>query len=382
MPRVDPSPSVDESADAQDEDQEDSAIEDNLQDLPSTSAKQKVLELHSRLKDLFPDSFYFKEARLQYWESSTDTPFPLLCVAPDLEGTWIRPPPSMEDECFGHWEPGDKIKLPPSKSNLAPNDSEKKQLRRPAYFHVSDEGLKTLLEAPTRDKIFLPPCIFDRASVTVKSSPHTLLDSHLRTSLLESYTSEAYLKLLLELSDCAAGTSTTVAPSEAASLLPEVVRQTALATARSQQSLSAAFVSNTVALRDYVMNVFTVPDRTRNYLRGGDFGTPSLFGPVPDHFASLLDTTYGAMYRCTYKSPGSSYASTSYANTSYASSSYSAPASKPAPASSLPQKRPANPAAYTRAKRFSPPASKAPRGRGAKRFQKGPAGRRSRPGRS
>ena len=192
--------------------------------------------------------------------------------------------------------------------------------------------------------------------------------------------------MLVELSDCAAGASDTVTSSEAISLIPEVVRQTALATARSQQSLSAAFVSNTIALRDYVLNVFEVPQRSLNYLRGGDFSTSSLFGPVPEHFATLLDTTHGSLYRCTYKThappySASSYANTSSASTSQASTSYSAPASRPTSASSRPQKRPANPGTYPRAKKISPPTSNNSRGR-TKRFPKGSASRRSRTGRS
>ena len=392
--QVAPAPSVDESGDAQDEDQEDdqddgrddrAPLDDDAPEPPSALASKRklVLALHTRLAELFPSSFHYKEANLPYWESSSDAPFPLLCVDPELEGTWLRPPPAMEDEYYGHWKTDNNLKLPPSKSSLAPPQSEKKHLRRPAYFHIPDVELKSLLEAPPRDKVFLPPNVFDRSSVSVKSSPLALLDAHLRTSLLESYTTESYMRILVELSNCAAGTSQTpvVGASEAISMLPEVARQAAEANARSQQSLSAAFVTGTVALRDYVLNNFDVTPRTLVYLRGGDFATASLFGPLPEHFSTLLDSPHSGNLRCTSKSSGSSFSASSQAASSFTSTSFNTPAHSPA-TSYIPQKRTAAARGYpNKTRRTSATVSRPPKGRG-KRFHRGSAGRRSGPGRS
>ena len=386
-------PSVDESANAQDEDEEDDIEEDRHDNAPAgddapeppsaaASKRKVVLDLHARLAELFPDSFHYKVTNQPYWESASDAPFPLLCVDPDLEGTWLRPPPSTEDDYYGHWKTDRDLKLPPSKSSLAPPRSERKQLRRPAYFHLPDVELKSLLEAPPRDKIFLPPNVFDRTSASVKSSPLALLDAHLRTSLLESYTTESYMRLLVELACCAAGTSEApvVGASEAVSMLPEVARQAAEATARSQQSLSAAFVTGTVALREFVLNNFSVDNRTLEYLRGGDFATASLFGPLPEHFSALLDSPHSGDLRCTSKSSGTSFATSSQA-TSYASTSFVNPANRPT-TSSLPQKRAAAARGHpSKIRRTAAPVSKPPKGRG-KRFLKGSLGRRSGPGRS
>ena len=398
--QVAPAPSVDESGGAQDDDQEDDMddedaqvdrahLDDDAPEPPSAAASKRklVLALHTRLAELFPDSFHYKETHLPYWESSSDAPFPLLCVDPDLEGTWLRPPPSVEDEFYGHWETNNKLKLPPAKSSLVPPQSGKQQLRRPAYFHVPDVELKSLLEAPPRDKVFLPPNLFDRSSVSVKSSPIALLDAHLRTSLLESYTAESYMKILVELSNCAAGTSRdssahntpVVGASEAVSMLPEVARQAAEATARSQQSLSAAFVTGTIALREYVLHNFEVDSRTLMYLRGGDFATASLFGPLPEHFSTLLDSPHNGDLRCTSKSSGSSFASQS--TSSFASTSFNTPTHRPA-TSMPPQKRTAAARGLpNKSRRVSAPVSRPPKGRG-KPFRKGSAGRRSGPGRS
>ena len=409
--RVAPAPSVSESGNGQDEDQEDDQdddqeddqeddldderddhagrsgsppLEGDAPDPPSaTSTKRKVvLALHSRLAELFPNSFHYKETNLPYWESSSEKPFPLLCVNPELEGTWLRPPPCVEDDYYGYWKSDTNLKLPPSKSSLAPPRSLKPQLRRPAYFHLPDVELQALLEAPTRDKIFLPPNIFDRTSVSVKSSPLALLDAHLRTSLLESFTTESYMRILVELANCAAGTAEApvVGPSEAVSLLPEVSRQAAEANARSQQSLTAAFVTDTVALRDYVLNNFVVNERTLGYLRGGDFSTRSLFGPLPEHFSTLLDSPHNGELRCSSKSASFTYATPTTAASSYASTSYNASVHRPS-TSSTAQKRSASSRGNPKAKRTSAPVSRPPKGRG-KRFQRGSAGRRSGPGRS
>ena len=82
-------------------------------------------------------------------------------------------------------------------------------------------------------------------------------------------------------------------------LLPGVVRQAAMANARTGQSLSAGYVGNLVNLRDAVLGRFTVPKRTQEILRGGDFTGDSLFAPLPESFSFLLDTVSGAELRCT-----------------------------------------------------------------------------------
>ena len=103
---------------------------------------------------------------------------------------------------------------------------------------------------------------------------------------------------MYELSDCVTGASKTVSQLEAIELLPGVVRQAAMANARAGQSLSAGYVGNILALRDVVLGRFSVPKRTKEFLRGGDFSGDTLFSPLPESFSSLLDTVSGAELRC------------------------------------------------------------------------------------
>ena len=149
------------------------------------------------------------------------------------------------------------------------------------------------------DKVHLDLKAFDVADVSVRNAPQAALDVHLRRATLETFTTDAYLQLLFELSECISGASQTVSQLEAIELLSGVVRQAAMANARTGQSLSAGYVGNMVALRDSVLGRFTVPKRTREILRGGDFTGDSLFAPLPESFSSLLDTVSGAELRCT-----------------------------------------------------------------------------------
>ena len=271
-----------------------------------------ILALHARLAAVFPEAFHVKETLLPYYELSADSnPCPLLRVDPDLSHTWFIPPPGPRDT-FGYWTSA--AKLPPNKKSLSPPYSEIKQLPRPPVFHVPDSDLKKLFESPVKEKVYLDVNVFDSASVNVKTSPHALIDAHLRASLFERHTTDAYMRMLVTLSDCAAGASLAVGPSEALSLLPELARQAALANARLGQSLTAAYVGNTVALRDHVLDKFVVPTRTGETLRGGGFNTERLFGPLPESFATLLDAHHGSGLRCKLKPASSSTSSVASAS--------------------------------------------------------------------
>ena len=284
---------------------------DFLEDAGLLMGKQRaLLALHTRLAGFFPDEFHLQEKLLPYYESSADaSPKPLLYLDPVLEGTWLRPPALYQDT-FGHWTAA--AKLPPGKKMLNPPSSELKQIARSPYFYVPDEGLRRLFEAHMRDKEYLPLGVFDTASVSVKSSPHALLDFHLRHALFERFATDAYMRILVELAQCAAGVPSrgvSVNPTEATGLIPEIAKQAALANARLGQSLTAAYVGNTVALRDHVLSSFVVPPQTCEVLRGSDFGTDGLFGPLPESFVALLATQNGQGLRCTKKTAASSFGS-------------------------------------------------------------------------
>ena len=104
-------------------------------------------------------------------------------------------------------------------------------------------------------------------------------------------------------------------------------------TQRSGQSQMAAFVSNKLALRDFVLNKFVYQPTSRHILRGSDFLSPSLFGPLPESFRASLQRNSETNLRLVQKST----ASTSSSNTTKTVSQ--------------PRKRPANFRNYVNPKR-------------------------------
>ena len=329
-----------------------------------TSKRNKVvLDLHTSLFSHFPTLFHQDVVDVPYYEEQPPAA-PLLVLDPDLSKTWLRPPPGVGDT-HGYWAPStDGCKLPPNRSHLYPPDTTSKPIARAPYYYVQDDDLRRKFRASTLGSVSLDLQVFDKGETSVGNSPLALLESHLRVSLLECYTTDAYLRILHELAKCAAGTSSLVSRENALELLPQVVRQTAMANSRCGQSLAAGYVGNVVALRDVVLDRFTTKQRTIYVLRGGDFSGPSLFGPLPESFASLLDTPQGAGFRCRSKPPSSR-------PVKQPASSVAAPSAPVAPVSGF--KRPGSSVAsgYD-AKRFK--TAPAQPSRGAP-FPKKPAGR-------
>ena len=329
----------------------------------SARKRKAVSELHTQLFGLFPELFHLVDESVPYYETKSDPATPLLILDPDLNRSWLRPPGPSPDDTVGYW-PSKTCKLPPTRRSLFPPNIKSSPLGRAPFYHVADDRLRKTLDGTSQlDKVPLDLRVFDVTDVSVRNTPQASLDILLRKALLECYTADAYLQIMLDLTECVRGASQTVSQLEALELLPGVVRQAAMANARSAQSLSAGYVGNIVALRDEVIGRFSVPPRTKEVLRGGDFTGDSLFAPLPESYSSLLDTVQGAELRCSSKK----------------TKPKSAPPRAPTvpAATHLPMKRPAMPAPYNDKR---PKYNNAPRGRGQS-FQNKPAGRGSKTGR-
>ena len=230
----------------------------SLEPVPVSARKKKVVaDLHTQLAGHLPELFHHVEEVVPYYETRGDPVSPLLILDPDLSRSWLRPPVSLPGDTVGYW-PVKDCKLPPTRRTLFPPTTKSKPLGRTPYYHVADEKMKKALEATTQlDKVPLDLKAFDVADVSVRSVPQAPLDVLLRKALLESFTTDAYLKIVLHLSECISGASQSISQLEAIELLPGVVRQAAMSNARSGQSLSAGFVGNIVALRDVVLGRFS-----------------------------------------------------------------------------------------------------------------------------
>ena len=96
---------------------------------------------------------------------------PLGCEEP----SWFNP----KD---GYFKTAD---LPPKKSSiLPPNFTPNVATQRPPYFSFSDPNLKDLLEAKLLEKAFLDSLAFTN-STGIKSSPHSNLDTLLRSGMFD-----------------------------------------------------------------------------------------------------------------------------------------------------------------------------------------------------
>ena len=323
-----------------------------------------VLDLHARFSTHFPSHFHHHVVDVPYYEDQPPAAS-LLVLDPDLDLSWLRPDPGANNT-HGYWNPSSELKLPPNRSHLFPPGARGKPLSRAPYYYVADDDLRRKFKVPTLGSVPLDLQVFDKGEASVGSSPLALLESHLRVSMLENYTTDEYLRIALVLAKCATGASDVVPQAVALELLPGVVVQSAMANSRCGQSLSAGYVGNVVALRDVVLDRFTTDERTTNVLRGGDFSGPSLFGPLPESFSALLDTPHGAAkLRCRSK-PSASKPQNRRA-------AASASASANPTVANLGVKRPGpSVAAGSDTKRFKPAATQP--GRGTP-FPKKPAGR-------
>ena len=130
---------------------------------------------------------------------------------------------------------------------------------------MADDVLRRKFRAPSLGSVSLDLQVFDKGGASVGSSPLALLESHIRVSLLESYTTDAYLRIALVLAKCAPGASN-VLPAVALKLLPGVIIQSA---SRCGQSLAAGYVGNVIALHEVVLDRFTTDVRVALLLTGG-----------------------------------------------------------------------------------------------------------------
>ena len=279
------------------------SLEEETPETRSASAKQlkETRLLHDALSSFFPSSFDHKDVQTPYYESHEDSSaHALLKIEPDITNTWFCPTPRYATDTIGYWP--EAAKLPPGKRCLLPPDSKKTAPPRAPSYTVVDTELRKMLEAPQMDKVFLEPLVFETTTTSVRKSPHALLDSHLRTGLLEHYTTDAYLRIILDLTKCLSGKSTTVPHDEALDLLPRVVKQAARSNSRAGYSQVAAYTCNKIALRDQVLHQFKEPNpRTGEVLRGSNLLGERLFGPIPESFTAVLNSDQGRGLRCVSK---------------------------------------------------------------------------------
>lgn len=216
---------------------------------------------------------------------------------PDLKGSWFDPPDKDDhQDSTTYWNANTKF---PRKARLTPLDYHLKAPPRCPYYHIENKELKRLLEAPIFKSIDLDHAAFESSACDVSNSNLSNLDSMLRSSLLDNFTLDEYLKLIIELIPKIAEEHSESSDDNLVSLdvLMRVVVLAAESNQRSGQAQIGSFIANKVALRDLILNKFSTPSISRNILRGSSFLSDKLFGNLPESYKTSLKQS-GNNLRC------------------------------------------------------------------------------------
>ena len=264
---------------------------------------KKFKTLFTNLHLMYPARFKIRDSIVPYYASMSQATgggvqVPHLLLRPVLKGSWLDPPDSY------HLLDSNKIwdnvnNIIPRSTRTTPKSFALAAGPACSFTMVEDPDLKRFLSAKPFKKIDLDHTLFDKSSVDVGSSPHAPIDAILRKALQDSLVNDELFQIISEI----AGSflprlqSTSHAPS--LELLFSTLGVCAENNQRSGQSILAALVCNKVALRDVVLRRFSVPDTSRAILRGSDFKSDKLFGPLPESFRETLLHPMGNVYKCT-----------------------------------------------------------------------------------
>ena len=283
--------------DLDDMDENNNNVESNIKS--SGSRLKAFKECHKILGEIFSGSFHSKAQNLPYYKNPRGD-VPLLKIDPDITGSWFDPPDKENPtDSTSYWKSSTPF---PRKSRVTPKDYPLKAPPKNPYTHIENEALKQLLEAPIFKSINLDHSAFDVSSVDVTNNPHTNLDALIRSSMMDNFTIDEYLKLLLEIVPKLSLTSTSqVDRQKLLDLAMEVMVIIAECNQRSGQTQVATYVSNKLALRDVVLNRFSSQNTSRDILRGSSFLSHDLFGPLPESFSESLKSSSNKGLRFTRK---------------------------------------------------------------------------------
>ena len=273
---------------------------------------KKFKKLFCTLNQMYPVKFRVKESVVPYYATMEqagggDARVPHLLLKPELKGSWLDPSDRYhQDDSNKIWNNISNIM--PKVSRTTPRTFALAAGPACPFYSVNDPDLKRFLTGKPFKKIELDHTLFNKSSVDVGSSPHSTIDALLRKALHDSFINDELFTIVLDV----AGSFVPHLRSPQLSSLETLfssLRICAENNQRSGQSILAALVCNKVALRDVVLRRFSVPDTSRALLRGSDFKSDKLFGPLPESFRETLLHPMGNVYKC--KSRNSSPSSSS-----------------------------------------------------------------------
>ena len=312
--------------------QDEEALSDHASDEESQNDDPVTVESRNRdyrqfnrlLGEKLPLFFHTEASNLPYYRNprgeasramfNSPADIPRVKIQPNLEGSWADPT-HREDasDTAAYWPHTTKF---PSLARITPQDYTQKAPPRNPYLHIVDENLRKTLRAPTFKSVPLDHTAFPVASVDLSHSSLPQMDSILRRAMLDNFSLDEYLQLIIELLPTIEKEDT---PPEVKldnlDLVFRLVVLIAEGNQRSGQSLMAAFVANKLAMRDVVLNKFNAPLTSRQILRGSNFLSPNLFGPLPESFRNSLLHNADTHLRLTSKGAASTRSSASSSQT-------------------------------------------------------------------
>ena len=249
-----------------------------------------------------------------------------LLVDPILDQTWFDP-----NHCVNRtdktkiWKP--KTEFPKVGSPYAPGCTNKPGSRPKDIFIVND-NLRDLLNAKKIGDVNLDPKIFPmrKNDCNIANHPFTTVDALIRAALFDSYITEELINMVMELIDgIMDGLSSSVPNFDLGPLnfIIKVLSSTSFSNQRSIANISAAFVTNKLALRNYVLNRFFVPPYTAEILKSSNFACEGVFGEFPESFKQCMESYVGPKLAAKAKNAGQfSQSSSSYGSFGAASSGF------------------------------------------------------------
>ena len=303
-------------------DQDDSEFSDHnnnsvvsVASYPSTSRPRKddrtslFKKRYMKLSAIYPLKFRNRESVLPYYNSmetggSDSGAVPELIIKPPLSGSWLDPPDV--------YQPGDTVKFwkpsttfPRGRSHFNP-ETFKLSAKAACHFnYFQDENLKNFLKAPPLKTQDLDHAVFDKGSVEVGSNPHSKIDSTLRLALTDSLVNDELLQILFDIAKSFSGELSRGTTAHKYESLLSTISMIAENNQRSGQAVLAACVTNKLALRDHVLKKYKVPKVTGGILRGSNFQSDKLFGPLPESFKEALLHPLGSKFKCLSRDGGS-----------------------------------------------------------------------------
>ena len=310
--------------------------DDNLSNCMIGQRDEKRLQgfkvLFQNLSSKFPDKFQIRNLEGPYYEArhreagGMDNNVPSLLIKPVLTGSWLDPPfKAYPNDIVKFWD--DSITFP-TKSHVNPKEYRFAAKKACPYVSFEDEALGAFIKGQPFKKISLDTAAFDVSSVELSNAPSSKIDALLRPALRDSFVNDEILQMLLglvgSLEPFLRGDDES---SRILDLIFSCLETTAENNQRSGQAILASIVTNRLSMRDSVLRRFQVPKYTKTILKGSDFKSDKLFGPLPESFKASLLTHTGKALRCTTKkrfpssfnSSSSVYPSTSSKRPSFSS---------------------------------------------------------------